>query len=525
MGRSRQNGLTIRVTGRRGPRRNTLEEPCPRTATIRSTCSRIRGQSWSWARDDGEPASRGRFCWYLRFRSVVTNTSEAPQTPPSQSVHHCAVVTNPFVGCRLHSVCRKAWRSGTGVPWSNWDLHSGHFERSAACSEDRLSPDPPRRRGTTKEILSVASSSRFSEQGRHGYPRARKHPGPLTREGSRSTTGQEDQSIIEPSLALAPGSVTIASHPRKVHAAASRQERLQRRVELRRPLEVGRMPRPRRWRATCTPGTAAAMASMANGGITMMSSCPTMNSTGQRTRARSDGGRWRPGTAGPSTPACPSSRRRCRRHGGTQQVQCRLLARHALAGRPGGCRAGTPAMAAAWDWVHQAATRPAIARATYRVQRAGGVHITRPRTRSGWRSANSSAVQPPHGLADQPDTLQRRSSSSRRAGRRDSRPDRPIGQARRGREPRCAQATQVWRGAVRHLPPPRQMVAAQAVQEHDRARRAVAAELVVDAAVGALGQPLRRGGGAAARAAWGWESGGHEGPGYVRGRGRGPPWG
>ena len=95
------------------------------------------------------------------------------------------------------SCCASDRRSGTGVPWSNsMRTYTGAKALRAACSRTAraCSRDTPGNHSTNCDTC--APSSRFSNSAAIGTRVPRNTQAPLTRSGSRSTAGQEDQSIM-----------------------------------------------------------------------------------------------------------------------------------------------------------------------------------------------------------------------------------------------------------------------------------------------------------------------------------------
>ena len=144
-----------------------------------------------------------RFCWCLRFLSVVTKISN-----PSRSAASSKSPFSRVAQLRSYAVetsCRgRDSRRGTGVPWSNSTrIQAGVSVLRAACSRTArtCSRETPGNHCTNWEIR--APSSRFSNNAATGTRVPRNTQAPLTRRGSRSTARQVAQSITKPMIASA----------------------------------------------------------------------------------------------------------------------------------------------------------------------------------------------------------------------------------------------------------------------------------------------------------------------------------
>lgn len=137
-----------------------------------------------------------RFCWYLRFISVVTSTSK-PRASATASSAPLFSVDQPCSYAVDTSCPGRRCRSGAGVPWSKRTrTYAAARALRATCSSTSRACCKVTPGKISANWLTGIPSSRFSKSAATGTRVPRNTQAPLTRSGSRSTAVQVDQSIM-----------------------------------------------------------------------------------------------------------------------------------------------------------------------------------------------------------------------------------------------------------------------------------------------------------------------------------------
>ena len=146
-----------------------------------------------------------KFCWYLRLPSVVTKISKLSLSAASSNSPFFSV-DQPRSKAVVTSCCVKNCRNGAGEPWSNSTrTYAVAKALRAACSSTKRTCASVTPGNHSTNCDTSAPSSRFSKRADTGTRVPRKTQAPLTRWGSLSTAGQEDQSIMDNMVSLARG--------------------------------------------------------------------------------------------------------------------------------------------------------------------------------------------------------------------------------------------------------------------------------------------------------------------------------
>ncbi len=117
-----------------------------------------------------------RFCWYLRFVSVVTNMAK-PADSAATSNSPFFSIDQPRSNTVDTSCCVRNRRNGTGVPWSKEYAHSGSGQAAARCVFEHGTRLLQGHAGKPlDELRDLGAILEILEKRRDGHSRTAEHP-------------------------------------------------------------------------------------------------------------------------------------------------------------------------------------------------------------------------------------------------------------------------------------------------------------------------------------------------------------